>query len=440
MIYKERQITFDLRNHQLSNINVWTPDSQWLVYDLRPDGGSFTSKTIEKIHVNTREVTQIYQANSDAHVGVVTVSPNNPPRYAFIHGPENPDKSWQYDFHHRRGVYVKQDEWGYCHNIDALSLTPPFVAGALRGGTHVHIFSPDGQWLSFTYNDHIMHELNEAWDQRNVAVAVPVGPVIIDNRSHPREYDGEYFCCQITTTTVRPSAGSDDITRAYEEGWVGKKGYRRKDGGWQQRAIVFIGDTLALSPDNQAEKIVPEIFIVDLPDDPQKMKQQGEYPLQGTEQLLPAPPYGVKQRRLTFTHHLNNPGLALQPRHWLRTSPDGSQIACLRQDDHNVVQLWLVSTCDGELRQVTHGDSGVQSAFSWDNTGEYITFIYQNSVALCQVSTGKITKITTSSIPAPCAEAVVFSPDNSQIAFMRDLDGYRQIFTVDTNLSAHLFL
>lgn len=79
MIYKERQITFDLCNHQLSNINVWTPDSQWLVYDLRPDGGSFTSKTIEKIHVNTREVTQIYQANSDAHVGVVTVSPNNPP-------------------------------------------------------------------------------------------------------------------------------------------------------------------------------------------------------------------------------------------------------------------------------------------------------------------------------------------------------------------------
>lgn len=34
MSYPERQITFDKRNHQVTNINVWTPDSQWLVFDV----------------------------------------------------------------------------------------------------------------------------------------------------------------------------------------------------------------------------------------------------------------------------------------------------------------------------------------------------------------------------------------------------------------------
>jgi hypothetical protein len=56
----------------------------------------------------------------------------------------------------------------------------PFTPGALRGGSHVHVFSPNGENVSFTYNDHVMHELDPAQDLRNVGVAVPFGPV------HPR--------------------------------------------------------------------------------------------------------------------------------------------------------------------------------------------------------------------------------------------------------------
>lgn len=37
---KEKQLTFAPRHHQLTNINVWTADSQWLVYDVRPSGAS----------------------------------------------------------------------------------------------------------------------------------------------------------------------------------------------------------------------------------------------------------------------------------------------------------------------------------------------------------------------------------------------------------------
>ena len=57
-----KQITFASRNHQLTNTNTWTPDSQWLVYDVRPSGASFTGETIERVNVSTGEVEVIYRA------------------------------------------------------------------------------------------------------------------------------------------------------------------------------------------------------------------------------------------------------------------------------------------------------------------------------------------------------------------------------------------
>lgn len=70
----EKQLTSDARGHQLTNINVWTPDSQWVVYDVRPHGGSFTGSTIERVNVGTGEAEVVYLAQDGAHVGVVTVS------------------------------------------------------------------------------------------------------------------------------------------------------------------------------------------------------------------------------------------------------------------------------------------------------------------------------------------------------------------------------
>jgi hypothetical protein len=135
-----KQITFAPRHHQLTNINTWTPDSQWLVFDVRPSGASFTGKTIERVNVETGEAEIIYTATQGAYVGVVTVHPSEE-KYVFIHGPQDPDESWQYDFHHRQGVIVQD---GRASNLDALDITEPYTPGALRGGSHVHVFSPDG--------------------------------------------------------------------------------------------------------------------------------------------------------------------------------------------------------------------------------------------------------------------------------------------------------
>lgn len=414
---REKQLTFDSRHHQLTNINVWTADSQWLVFDVRPSGASFTSETIERVNVVTGKMEVLYQAKEGAHVGVVTASPDLPPRYVCIHGPEQPDEQWHYDFHHRRGVIVQE---GTVHNLDACDITPPFTPGALRGGSHVHVFSPDGTRLSFTYNDHVMHEKARREDMRNVGVAVPlhaVAPV----KQHPREYDGSHFCVLVSQTTVEPAPGSDEINRAYEEGWVGRRGYQKPDGSWQRWALAFTGDTVCAAGEKH-----PEVFIVDLPEALEDYSKCGNFPLEGTEARLPAPPAGVQQRRLTFTAQ----GIAAQPRHWMRSTPDGSAIAFLMADKQGIIQLWIISPNGGEPRQITYLTTSIQSAFSWHPQGKAVAFISDNSVMRCDPTSGICLRLTERSAQPPSGDAVVWSPDGEYIAYMRETDGWRQLFIV----------
>lgn len=405
-----KPVTFASRHHQLTNTNVWTADSQWLVFDVRPSGASFTGETIERVNVQTEAVETLYQATHGAHVGVVTVHPQNE-QYVFIHGPEYPDENWHYDFHHRRGVVVAQGE---ARNLDAMDITAPYTKGALRGGSHVHVYSPNGQYVSFTYNDHVLHQRSPALDLRNVGVAAPYGPVIPAGH-HRREYSGSHWCVLVSRTTPTPQPGSDEINRAYEEGWVGN------------HALAFIGDTLST-----AGKIVPELFIVTLPDSEQGWKQEGDEPLVGTESSMPAPPAGVVQRRLTFTHQQRYPGLVNMPRHWVRANPQATAIAFLMRDDNGVVQLWLISPQGEALRQLTHHHSDIQSAFNWHPSGKWLGFVLENRLALCDASNGEITFLTADHRNPPAAEAVVFSPDGKQMAWMEDdMAGYRQLWVTE---------
>lgn len=405
-----KQITFTPRNHQLTNLNTWTPDSNWLVFDVRPSGASFTGETIERVNVHTGELEVIYRATQGAHVGVVTVHPKSE-KYVFIHGPENPDETWDYDFHHRCGVIVSQAE---VTNLDAMDITAPYTPGALRGGSHVHVFSPSGEFVSFTYNDHVLHERSPALDLRNVGVAAPYGPVSVSTQ-HPREYSGSRWCVLVSQTTPAPKPGSDEINRAYEEGWVGDS------------TLAFIGDTLSVT----GEK-VPELFIVDLPQNESGWKQPGDAPLEGTEATMPAPPSGIHQRRLTFTHERAFPGLVNQPRHWVRSNPQASEIAFLMRDNHGVVQLWLISPQGGEPRQLTRCATGIQSAFNWHPSGKWLGFVLENRIACCDAQTGDIDFLTDRHGNPPSADAVVFSPDGQRVAWMEDVEGFRQLWMTET--------
>jgi hypothetical protein len=306
-----RQITHGVRGRIISNAGIWSPDSQWIAYDTRPDreGSDFQGETIEMVNAATGEVKELYRSRDGAHCGVVTFHPREG-RVVFILGPEHPTPDWQYCAWHRQGVIVDVSSPGVKTNLDARDIKPPYTPGALRGGSHVHVWDAAGKWVSFTYEDHALAQFKSAGpdhdtNQRNIGVSIPGKPVRVPH-SNARNHDGEYFTVLAAHTTAQPRPGSDEINRAYEEAWVGTNGYVRPDGSRQRHALAFQGQVLS-----RKGEAVSEVFIADLPDDP---TLPGDGPLCGTETRAPYPPKGATQRRLTFTADRRFPGVQ-GPRH-----------------------------------------------------------------------------------------------------------------------------
>ncbi|HEX8915216.1 MAG TPA: DUF3748 domain-containing protein [Humisphaera sp.] len=434
----ERQLTTAPHGHVLTNANVWSPDGRRVVYDVRSDpaGSAFDGTRIESVDVGTGVVRVLYESRDGACCGVVTHSPADD-RVVFILGPERPTPDFDYGPDRRQGVVVDARRPGVATPLDARDLVPPFTPGALRGGSHVHLFDAGGEWVSFTYNDFVLGALDRAkapltgreTDQRNVGVSVPVAAGVRVGRGHPRNHDGSAFSVLATRTVNDPVPGSDQIRRALEDAWVGTRGYLRPDGTRQRRAIAFQGEVLAAdgSP-------VSEVFVVDLPDDVTAPSPDG--PLHGTPTRRPLPPRGTVQRRLTRTTGRSHPGVQ-GPRHWLRSSPDGSRVAFLMRDDAGVVQLFTVSPNGGEPAQVTRNPWHVASAFTWSPDGRAVAHVMDNSVFVTDVATGRGTRLTprADDPDAPRPEACVLSPDGKRVAYVRNVvtagRRWNQVFAVD---------
>ena len=403
----ERQITTSPKGHNLTNTGVWSPDSQWIAYDTRfgEKGTAFDGNTIETVNVLTGEIQKLYESTNGAHCGVVTWHPREW-KVAFILGPENPTPDWQYSFSHRQGVIVDWAKRGIAVNLDARDLKPPFTPGALRGGSHVHVWDATGDWVSFTYNDAMVES-----DLRDIGVSVPGRSVRVPLDIY-RNHSGEFFSVIVSRTMANPQPGSDEIKRACEEAWVGVKGYVRPDGTRQKRALAFQGSVVRTNGES-----IFEVFIADLPDD---LAKPDDGPLALTDTHRPCPPKEVTQRRLTYTADRIFPGIQ-GPRHWLRSSPDGSHIAFLMKDEAGIVQLWTVSPNGGAVAQLTHNQWSVASAFTWSPDGGRIAHVMDNSVFLTDSLTGQSRRVTdrVSDETSPLSEACVFSPDGKKIAFMR---------------------
>ncbi len=429
----QRQITHAPHGHVLTNVNVWSPDSRWIVYDVRSDvaGSLFDGRRIEAVNVNSGEVKVVYESEPGTHCGVATFSPAQP-QVAFICGPRQPAADWSYNAWHREGLIVDFSRPDQAIHLDARDVVPPFTPGALRGGTHVHIFSDDGLWVSFTYEDHILATADRSaitpidLNQRNVGVCGPVRSVQTP-ATHLRNHDGSRFTVLVTRTHDNPRPGSDEIQRAVEDAWVGTQGYIKADGTRQRRALAFQGEVVT-----EQGQPISEVFIVDISDD---ITQPGDGPLQGAITQRPHPPRDTVQRRLTYTTGRRHPGIQ-GPRHWLRSSPDGARIAFLMKDDAGIVQLWTVSPQGGPMMQLTGSPWSIASAFTWSPDGQAIACVIDRSVFLIGTRTGHATRLTPRSdeATAPRPEACVFSPDGKAIAYVRTVEtaGARcnQIFTV----------
>ena len=388
----------------LTNCNVWSPDSRWIVFDTRSDpaGSVFDGTCIQVVNVETREVRTVYESRNQACCGVVTFHPTEP-LIAFIQGPEFPTPEYSYGPSKRHGMIGKVNV-GLAFPLDARDLTPPFTSGALRGGSHVHVWNPAGERVSFTYEDDIAGA-----GLRTIGVTLFLTQVTVP-KTHPHNHDGG-FSFLVAKVTANPKPGSDEICRTVEEGWIGSN------------SLAFQG----LVVPERGGKAIPEVFAVDLPEG---NIATGRGPLEGTLTELPYPPRGATQRRLTFTTNDPFPGI-YGPRHWLRSSPDGSRIGFLKRDRRGVVQFFTVSPNGGEPAQVTDNEHPVASAFTWHPDGRRVAFVMDHSVCLTDATTGVTTRLTARTDDPPRPEACVVSPDGTRIAFVRHTDGVNRICVVE---------
>lgn len=423
---QEMQVTHASYNHILTNVAVWSPSSEWLVYDIRSPHGGFDGNRIERVNIDSKRVEVLYESKNGANCGVVTYNPQRE-EVIFIHGPENPTEGWEYGFSRRFGTLVDTSRPGHIRYLEATNYAPPYQAGALRGGTHVHVFSADGNAVSFTYDDEVLTQAEAAGgpgepNQRNVGVAISSGPISV-NLNHPRNHDGDYFSFVATRTEAEPKSGSDEISKACEESWIGMQGYRKNNGTWQRQALAFQG---TVTREDGGQHV--EVFIVDLPEDCTKASHQ---PLEGTNTQRPAPPAGTIQRRLTFTGHRTHPGLQ-GPRHWLRSAPDGECIGFLMKDDAGIVQFWTVSPNGGQAIQQTTNSEDIASAFTWSPDGRLVAYVMDKSVCVTDITKKQTYRLTARADKSPMPDACVISPDGQSIAYLRPTSaGINQIFIVN---------
>jgi hypothetical protein len=413
---EEKQITHDLTyNHDLDNNDNFSPDGVWLVYDTRTeDGGIAASARIEKVHVKTGEIKVVYEIKNNETwgpgAGAVSYSPKEH-SVVFIHGLEHSTRENPYQQWRRTGVMVEDANPGIPVFIDARDVVFPFTPGALRGGTHRHEWSGDGKWIGFTYNDAILKALEDATglkkNLRTIGVSKKIKPVSVDK--HAENISGEWFSALVVRVVPEPKPGSEEISHAAGDSWVGTKGYRRNDGS-MQIARAFLGTVTDKNGRN-----VPEVFIVDIPDDITRPGELG--PLEGTGNDFPMPPQGTVQRRLTFTSDTEHPGCS----GIVRSSPDGNNLAYFAKDKNGIEQVFLISPHGGRPRQISEHQSGVSGNLRWHPNGKQVSYVCNGSIILCETGNtafqNRFQTLTAATNPSP--SNIVWSPDGKTVAFNR---------------------
>lgn len=434
-----RRVTSSPNGHILTNAQVWSADGEWIYFDLRSDrhGSVFDSREIHRVHARTGCVELVYRAPAEACCGVVLAHPREE-KILFIHGPEYPNIAWSYGAARRCGMLLNIGQ-ANGKVLDARDVVEPFTPGAHRGGSHVHQFSPQGDWISFTYEDEYLEVLarrgiSAEKNQRNIGVAIPNTLISVVPR-HPRNQSAGHYCLVCTETCDVPLPGSDQIQRAYEESWVGSSGYRKADGAHQPRALVFLGDVLTPAGNKSTE-----LFIVDLPED--ALAQDQLYRSQSTaSQRRLRPCSAIRQRRLTYLTEGPEPGLQ-GVRFWPRSTPDGEFVFALKKDERGIVQFWRVRTSDGYTQQWTRNIYDIASAFTVSGDGRWIAHAMNSAVCVTSCIDGRTIYLTESfSVEeGPLPEAVVWSPLGNSIAFVRPQyiagEMYNQIFVVDVDRAA----
>lgn len=427
----ETQLTTAPHGHILTNTAVWSPDSQWIVYDVRSDpaGSVFDGTRIERVNVRTKQIEVLYESKNGACVGVATVNPVDG-RVVFIHGPENPTPDWSYSPCHREGVIVDPKKPGVAIPLEARDIVPPFTFGALRGGTHLHTWDETGEEIAFTYEDHLLtHGTNPKKEpnRRTVGYARPASELIQPKHPHPRNRPGNYYSRIIVETAGFPNPGTTEISRAFEEAWIPSGGHR-----FEAPPLTMIGEMMTADG-----RKVNELFCLvwagmQCKPDPRGLNQ--------SELTMPTyieHPY-AKVQITHFAEVSNHSGISTMPRHWPRSNSKGTKVALLTENGKlNILNysghfvFYHLEKFDLAVFPIT-----LSSAFTWHPNSRHLAAIVDKCVCVIHTDTGDVKPLTPPSDPPPRPEACVVSPDGTMIAFVRPVNGFNQIFIVDVPAEA----
>ncbi|KAA3618974.1 MAG: DUF3748 domain-containing protein [Calditrichaeota bacterium] len=424
-MWTEKQLTFDAKNHDLDDNYNFSPDGQWLVYDIRDEGGIGDNPAIEKVNVKTGEMVTVYEVPNQAPYGPGCGAMNYHPtenKLVFIHGlfnctPENPYQQW-----HRFGMIIDESNPDVPIIMDARDIVKPTTPGALSGGTHSHRWSADGQWIGFTYNDAhlatVEQKTGKKVNLRTVGVSHNTGPVSVEKLPSGENFDGAWFSALIVKVVPDPKPGSDQIIRADGDRWLGTYGYKITDGRMQQ-ARTFLGHVKEKNGNT-----VKEVFVVDVPkriDEPSEILA-----LQGTDLYIPR---GATQRRLTYTTEWKHAGVAR-----VTSSENGSIISFLAKDAAGRYQIYFIPPTGGELAQVTHHQTTIQleGGLRWQPGKNAISYLLDNTLMLYSVSEKKSYAISKQHKMTPFNLA--WSHDGRVLAYNKILptggQNYKQVFVL----------
>ena len=429
----ERQVTDGPHGHFINPVQAFSYNDRWIVYDTRNDGGGIgRTPSIERVDLKTGAEEVLFKTEGQTEygpgVGAAACAPDKD-QVIFIKGLQNCDAEKPYNFDRRTGAGVRGDKSVIYY--DARDVTPPFTPGALRGGTHAHSWSADGEWITFTYNDAVMSQLAEESDTvedlRMVGVMAPWGRVEVPAGEEGENIDGAMFSMVISRVTERPEPGSDEISKAYEDGWIGQEGYLDADGNRIRRSVAFLGDVRT-----KEGETVTEVFVADLPEE--KPDLSGEDQIRGGTDSRPLPLSQVRQRRVTYTADRKYPGVQ-GPRQWMKSTPDGSELLFMMKDDEGIVQICKVSVNGGEPEQITRNDFSAETSFDLDSSGEWLAYGAAGKLYRTNLHSGKTECLLDSVDPAYSSlHSVQWSRRGMTIAYNRRVavgdTNYYQIFTL----------
>jgi len=394
---KQKQLTQGQHGHTLHHNAVLSKDGQWMVFDYRNDETHIAKTgTIAVLNLLDGKEYPIYQTLNQSEygpgVGAASFNPHTN-QVVFIHGLCDADKETPYDITRRTAVMVDMDKNNEASYLDSRDIVAPYVPGSLRGGTHSHMWSPDGHMLSFTYNDALIDP-----QLRTVGVMLPADTAekVGDEAGNVQ---GFFYAAIVSHVVNKPRWGSDDINRAFDECWV-----INPAGSKNAFSIAFQGNTI-----NENGHLITEVFIVDIDcenilNDRQAVGELGE---------RPKVPQGTLQKRLTYTEH----GLS-DLRHWLRASPDGQYIYALAKDRHQQNQLVRISVSRGEMKYISAFPFSISSPINLDSKGEYVCFIANNQVYRYRMADADLQQLTNNRLNAsPVVGAPHFDRHNKTVYY-----------------------